>query len=287
MVSVYRQYENSNFSVLKNSLLRREFLYGLKFFAVQENFMSGQGAILRMRISLACVEARAVVIDAYIQTDRNLSYLFVLCSSILPPEIFSETVKKILPNAVIEEFYKAQAESYLKSASENDLIKKPIPFFVPPDTSSESKYLLISLLIEHKSLILENKKGGLLERALKRKSKSLLHEASEMRKYLSTDLNLNIILFQKEDFILSLPVFQVKKIDKDVFQKQFIQIFPEYGGKKIYIDDIFCIKNINLSKVNFTKKIKKGIYSITTPGTKEILEFNLLVPSLYESISIK
>ena len=72
------------------------------------------------------------------------------------------------------------------------------------------------------------------------------------------------------------------KIDKDVFQKKFIQIFPEYGGKKIYVDDVFCIKNIDLSKVNFTKRLKRGIYRITIPGAKTIMEFNLLVPSMYE-----
>ena len=66
------------------------------------------------------------------------------------------------------------------------------------------------------------------------------------------------------------------------FQKKFIQIFPEYGGKKIYVDDVFCIKNIDLSKVNFTKRLKRGIYRITIPGAKTIMEFNLLVPSMYE-----
>ena len=282
MVSVYRQYENSNSSVLSNSLLRREFLYGLKFFAVQENFMSEQGTVLRMRISLACIEAGAVVIDAYIQTDGNLSYLFVLCSSILPPQVFSETVKNILPNAVIEEFYKTQAEGYLESASQEALTKKPIPFFSPAGVNSESNHLLISLFIEHRAVLLENKKGGLLEQCLKHNSKSLLNEASEIRRYSSAGLDLNILMFQKEDLILSIPVFQVKKIDKDVFQKKFIQIFPEYGGKKIYVDDVFCIKNIDLSKVNFTKRLRRGIYRITIPGAKTIMEFNLLVPSMYE-----
>ena len=282
MVSVYRQYENSNSSVLTNSLLRREFLYGLKFFAVQENFMSEQGAVLRMRISLACVEARAVVIDAYIQTDGNLSYLFVLCSSILPPQVFSETVKNILPNAVIEEFYKTQAEGYLESASQEALTKKPIPFFSPAGVNSESNHLLISLFIEHRAVLLENKKGGLLEKSLKMGSRSLLNEASEIRKYSAANLDVDILLFQKENLILSIPVFQIKKIDKDVFQKKFIQIFPEYGGKKIYVDDVFCIKNIDLSKVNFTKRLKRGIYRITIPGAKTIMEFNLLVPSMYE-----
>lgn len=282
MVSVYRQYENSNSSVLTNSLLRREFLYGLKFFAVQENFMSEQGAVLRMRISLACIEARAVVIDAYIQTDGKLSYLFVLCSSILSPQIFSETVKNILPNAVIEEFYKTQAEGYLESASEEALSKKTIPFFSPAGLNSEANHLLVSLFIEHRAVLLENKKGGLLEQCLKHNSKSLLNEASEIRKYSSANLDVNILMFQKENLILSMPVFQVKKIDKDVFQKKFIQIFPEYGGKKIYVDDVFCIKNINLSKVNFSKRLKRGVYEITIPSAKEIREFNLLVPAMYD-----
>ena len=282
MVSVYRQYENSNSSVLTNSLLRREFLYGLKFFAVQENFMSEQGAVLRMRISLACIEARAVVIDAYIQTDGNLSYLFVLCSSILSPQIFSETVKNILPNAVIEEFYKTQAEGYLESTSEEALSKKTIPFFSPAGLNSEANHLLVSLFIEHRAVLLENKKGGLLEQCLKHNSKSLLNEASEIRKYSSANLDVNILMFQKENLILSMPVFQVKKIDKDVFQKKFIQIFPEYGGKKIYVDDVFCIKNINLSKVNFSKRLKRGVYEITIPSAKEIREFNLLVPAMYD-----
>ncbi len=282
MVSVYRQYENSNSSVLTNSLLRREFLYGLKFFAVQENFMSEQGAVLRMRISLACIEARAVVIDAYIQTDGKLSYLFVLCSSILSPQIFSEAVKNILPNAVIEEFYKTQAEGYLESASEEALSKKTIPFFSPAGLNSEANHLLVSLFIEHRAVLLENKKGGLLEQCLKHNSKSLLNEASEIRKYSSANLDVNILMFQKENLILSMPVFQVKKIDKDVFQKKFIQIFPEYGGKKIYVDDVFCIKNINLSKVNFSKRLKRGVYEITIPSAKEIREFNLLVPAMYD-----
>ncbi|WP_255822358.1 hypothetical protein [Treponema putidum] len=223
-----------------------------------------------------------MVIDAYIQTDGNLSYLFVLCSSILSPQIFSEAVKNILPNAVIEEFYKTQAEGYLESASEEALAKKPIPFFSPLGTNSESNHLLISLFIEHKALILENKKGGLLEQCLKHKARSLLNEASEIRKYSAANLDVNILLFQKENLILSIPVFQVKKIDKDVFQKRFIQILPEYGGKKIYIDDVFCIKNINLSKVNFIKRLKRGVYEITITGSQEILLFNLLVPSMYE-----
>ena len=244
--------------------------------------MSEQGAVLRMRISLACIEARAVVIDAYIQTDGKLSYLFVLCSSILSPQIFSEAVKNILPNAVIEEFYKTQAEGYLESASEEALSKKTIPFFSPAGLNSEANHLLVSLFIEHRAVLLENKKGGLLEQCLKHNSKSLLNEASEIRKYSSANLDVNILMFQKENLILSMPVFQVKKIDKDVFQKKFIQIFPEYGGKKIYVDDVFCIKNINLSKVNFSKRLKRGVYEITIPSAKEIREFNLLVPAMYD-----
>ena len=240
MVSVYRQYENSNSSVLTNSLLRREFLYGLKFFAVQENFMSEQGAVLRMRISLACIEARAVVIDAYIQTDGKLSYLFVLCSSILPPQIFSEAVKNILPNAVIEEFYKTQAEGYLESASKEALSKKTIPFFSPAGLNSEANHLLVSLFIEHRAVLLENKKGGLLEQCLKHNSKSLLNEASEIRKYSSANLDVNILMFQKENLILSMPVFQVKKIDKDVFQKSLFKFFPNTEEKK-YMSMMFFV----------------------------------------------
>jgi len=170
----------------------------------------------------------------------------------------------------------------LESASQEALAKKPIPFFSPAGVNSESNHLLISLFIEHRAVLLENKKGGLLEKSLKKGSRSLLNEASEIRKYSAANLDLNILLFQKENLILSVPVFQVKKIDKDVFQKKFIQIFPEYGGKKIYVDDVFCIKNIDLSKVNFTKRLKRGIYRITIPGAKTIMEFNLLVPSMYE-----
>lgn len=280
MASVYRQYENSNFSVLANSLLRGEFLYGIKLFAVQQSFMSEQGSVLRMRVSLACIEAGAVVIDAYVQVDGNISYLFVLCSSFLSPDIFSKTVTAILPQAEIDCFYKNQAETYLMTSSEQHLTQKPIPFFAESNINSDANNLLISLLIEYKAILLDNKKTGLLAACLQNKNRSLLAEAIEIRKYSSADLNLNIMLFQKDGLILALPVFQIKKIDKDVFQKKYIQILPEYGGEKIYVEDIFLLKKIDLSKASFLKKIDKGIYEIEIQSIPGKFKFNFVVPML-------
>ena len=255
-------------------------MYGLKLYYVQKKFMNEQGAVLRMRISLACIEAGAVVIDAYIQVDGNIAYLFVLCSSFLTQPIFSAAVKKILPQAVIEKFYQDQAEIYLAACSEADLIKNKISFIPQKEISSESKNLLISLLIEYKAMLLENKKSGLLAKCLQRKKKSLLAEAAEKRKYQTADLNLDMVMFQKNGSILSIPDFQIKKIDKDVFQQKYIQILPEYGGQKIYVEDIFLLKRIDLSKAVFIKKIEKGIYEAEVQGNTKKIKLNFFVPAL-------
>lgn len=280
MASIYRQYENSNSTVLTNSLLRGEFLYGLKFYYVQKKFMNEQGAVLRMRISLACIEAGAVVIDAYIQIDGTIAYLFVLCSSFLAQPAFSAAVKKILPQVVIEKLYQNQAEIYLTACSEADLIKNKISFVPQGEIASESKNLLISLLIEYKVMLLENKKSGLLAKCLHSGKKGLLAEASEKRKYRTADLNFDIVMFQKDGRILSMPDFQIKKIDKDVFQQKYIQIFPEYGGQKIYIEDIFLLKRIDLSKTVFIKKLEKGIYEAKIQGNTGKITLNFFVPAL-------
>lgn len=278
MASIYRQYGIDNFPFLERSLLRGEFLYGLKLFFVNELFSGEQACVLRMRVALACVEARAVVIDAYIQAERNSSYLFVLCSSALSYDFFSQAVKNIIPQIIIEKLYKRQAEMYLHSMVLGKVQHNPILDI--NEVNSERK-LLLFLFIQYKAMLLENKKHGLLANGLIIRQRGLLQSASNVRKYAGTDMTINLVMFQKNQLILSLPVFQIKKIDKDVFQKRYIQILPEYGGKKIYVDDVFCIKNINMATVFFKRKIEKGIYEVEVMGNTEKLKLNFAVLPMF------
>lgn len=274
MTSIYRQYGIDNFPFLERSVLRGEFLYGLKLFFVNEIFAGEQACVLRMRVALACIEARAVVIDAYIQAEKTSSYLFILCSSALSYDLFSQAVKNIIPQMTIEKLYKRQAEMYLQS-----MISGRVQYNQILDTNevSAERKLLLSLFIQCESMLIENKKGGLLASSSVIRRHGLLHSASNARKYAGTDMSINLVMFQKNEMILSLPVFQIKKMDKDVFQKKYIQILPEYGGSKIYIDDVFCIKNINMATVFFKKKIEKGVYEVEVAGNTEKFKLNFVV----------
>lgn len=280
MPLVYRQYENSNSSVLQNSLLRGEFLYRIKLYSVQQDFMNEQGAVLRLRVSLACVEAGAVVIDAYIQIDGKFAYLFVLCSSFLSPNIFSQAIKKKLPQASIEECCKNKAEIYLRSPDVHLVDKDDISSTSTKDILFESNKLLISLLIEYKAFMIETKKLSLLARCEHKRKHGLLSEAIEKNKYQNVDLKIDVVMFQKDSMILALPIYQVEKIDKDIFQKRYIKILSDYGGQKIFIDDVYLLKKIDLTKVEFLHKIETGIYEVEVQGNIEKLRLNFLVPSM-------
>ncbi len=280
MAFVYRQYENSNSSVLENSITRGDYLYGLKFLNSNPNFVNEQGLILRMRISLACIEAKAVVIDAYIQTDKNLTYLFVLCSSPLNKKNFSSIVKKNLPSVITEEFITPQAREYIQNASEKALLEQNASLFSSTKPSDKTKEFLLSVLIEYKAILAESSNAGLLKSCANKKRQDFLIGFSNENKALMENLNTEIIFFETNKKIVCLPVFQIQKIDKDVFQKKYIKVFSVYGGKKIFVDDVFFIKTIDLSNTKFEKKIEKGIYQISVKAEEKPLSFNLLVPPL-------
>ncbi len=280
MACVYRQYENSNSSVLENSITRGDSLYGLKLLNSSPNFTNEQGSILRMRISLACIEAKAIVIDAYIQTDNNLTYLFILCSSPLEEKKFAKVIKNNLPKVIIEKFLSPQAKEYIQNASEKKLLEKNSLLFSSIEKTDKTREFLLSILIEYKALLLDNSRGGLLNSCINKKREEFFVEFSNINKNAIENLNMELIFFEKNKKILCVPVFQIHKIDKDVFQKKYIEIFPVYGGKKIFIDDVFFIKTINISDTRFCKKIEKGIYQISVTSKNKELSFNLLIPPL-------
>lgn len=266
MVSTEKRYTSDNFHALKNASLRGEYLYRIRLYVERPGFQSEETGLLRMRMLLGFIEARAVVIDAIIRTEGTLHYLSVLCSSMAAPESFSRIMKKTVPQAIIEETGEKSAEEWVASRSVRSGVWNAIPFGGTVKVVNESRRILISLLLEYRALLAEC--NSLVP---SRESAGGAHAAS--------GLAVQFLLFEQDGALCGLPDFQIAGVTKGSNKSHIIQLQHDYGRRLIVCDDLVCMKELGITDVRFDARKRRGFYGVSAPATGGRFSFTLIVPA--------
>lgn len=266
MVSTEKCYKTDNFPVLRRAVLSDDYLYQVRLYMERAVFMSAESGVLRMKVLLGFIEAKAVVIDAVIKTEGSLHYLSVICSSGADPVVFSGILKRIVPCAIIEEVQHRNVEQSIAIRAVRDESWNSIPFAGRVKKIHESRRVLFSLLIEYRALIAE------YANALKETAP--VHAVRS-----SSDYAISVLIFEKDGCVCGIPDFQIERIAPGVNNSHIIQLHSEYGQHLIVCDDLVCIKEIDIVSCSFLSKKERGYYRIATSASGGTFEFTLVVPS--------
>jgi hypothetical protein len=266
MVSTEKRYTSDNFHALKNASLRGEYLYRIRLYVERPGFQSEETGLLRMRMLLGFIEARAVVIDAIIRTEGALHYLSVLCSSMAAPETFSRIMKKTVPQAIIEETEEKSAEEWVASRSVRSGVWNSIPFGGAVRVVNESRRILVALLLEYRALLAECNAlvpvpaGADCGRA-------------------SSALMVQFLLFEQDGALCGLPDFQIAGISNGANRSHIIQLQQDFGQRLMVCDELICMKELGITDLVFAERKRRGFYGVSAPATGGRFSFTLVVPS--------
>ncbi len=266
MVSTEKRYTHDNFLALKGALVRGEYLYRVRLYAERPSFQSEKSGVLRMRMLLGFVEARAVVIDALIRTDGSVHYLSVLCSSSASPRVFSDIMKKIVPQAIIEQTQGAAAEEWVSTQSVRSLEASEIPLSGAFKSVNESRNILVSLLLEYRALLTEC--DAVVPNPRARGADKRL-----------SGLSVQFLLFERDRSLCGIPDFQVSSVTAGANGAQLLQISRDIGARVIACEDLVCLKEIPIAALSFNGKFEQGYYGVSAPTSGGDLPFRLVVPS--------
>lgn len=266
MVSTVKRYKSDNFPVLHASNERGEYLYQIKLYSERVAFLSVQSGIMRMQVLLGFIEARAVVIDAFIKSEGTLHYLSVICSSIAHPAAFSQILKKTVPRAIIEEINRSYAEECVSMRAVRDEVWNSIPFSTAILTVNDSRRVLYSLLLEYRALLAE--------------FDVILPRQQTIRKsQRNSDFFVPFLIFEQDGSICGIPEFQIKHISQGGNSSHIIQLQHDFGQRVLVCTDLICIKEIDIVTLSFQGKKSKGMYGVSTSAFGGQFDFSLVVPS--------
>ena len=266
MVSTEKRYKSNNFPVLRGAAIRGEYLYHIRLYSERAAFQSAEAGLLRMRMLLGFIEARAVVIDAIIRTEGTLHYLSVICSSYARPESFSQIMKRTVPLAIIEEIDSLHAEEWITLRSVRNESWNVIPFSGAVRTVNESRRILVSLLLEYRALLAEYN--------------SVMPVSSSVRRiHTNGGLSVNFLLFDQNGSICAIPDYQVLRTSGGSNGSSILELQHEYGQRLIICDDLICIKEIQVTDLEFKSKKTRGYYSVIAPAISGPFGFTLIVPA--------
>lgn len=266
MVSTEKRYTSDNFPVLKSASIRGEYLYRIRLYSERPGFQSERTGLLRMRMLLGFIEARAVVIDAIIRTEGTLHYLSVLCSSTACPERFSRIMKKTVPRAIIEETGEKTAEEWIMARAVRGEAWNRIPFAGAIQTVNESRRILVSLLLEYRALLAEY-------------SAVFPSQGPLTKARTGSDLFVTFLLFEKDGMICGIPDYQTAGVSNGANRSYIIQLQHEYGQRLVVCDDLVCMKEIRITDMSFGPRKERGFYSVSVPASGGLFSFTLVVPS--------
>lgn len=265
MTSTEKRYKTDNLPVLHTAMLRGEYLYFIRIYKEKANFQSIHSGVVRMRMLLAFIEVRATVVDALIKTDENLQYLSLICSSAANPQIFSRIMKKTVPEAIIEEINRENAEktlSFCRDYGQEDTTC--IPFARAIHTVHESRDILFVLLLEYRALltdyaeIMNVKKPGVLPDML-------------------NEYRISFLMFQQDSAVCGIPATLVERINNGANNAYILELRQTYGLHALICEDVFSVKDIDVQSLVFNSKVKKGTYAVSCDS----FDFNLVIPSLF------
>jgi len=266
MVSTEKRYKSNNFPVLRGAAIRGEYLYHIRLYSERAVFQSTEAGLIRMRMLLGFIEARAVVIDAIIRTEGTLHYLSVICSSFSRPESFSLIMKRTVPLAIIEEIEQSHAEEWITLRAVRNETWNTIPFSGAVRTVNESRRILVSLLLEYRALLAEY-------------NSVMPASGTTNRIRQNGGLAINFLLFDQKGSICAIPDFQVLRTTGGSNGSSIIELQHEYVQRLIICDDLICIKEIQVADLIFQTKKMRGYYSVNAPVESGQFGFTLIVPA--------
>ncbi len=266
MVSTEKCYTSDNFPALHQAVLREENLYQVRLYCERAQFLSSESGVLRMRVLLGFIEARATVIDAVIKTDGQLHYLSVICASGARPILFSRIMKRIAPFAIIEEIQRNHAEERVATRAVREEAWGGIPFGKEVHSLNESKRFLYTLLLEYRALLTECAE-------VMRQAPSL-NGTQRPSGYV-----VQLLIFESGGCVCGIPDFQVEHITGGANGSHIIQLAGSYGKRVIIADELVCYKEIDIVDAKFTEKAQKGYYRVSTRVSGGEFSFAMVVPS--------
>jgi len=264
MVSTENCYKSDNFPVLRQAVLREEYLYQVRLYVERAAFLSSDAGNLRMRVLLGLIEAKATVIDAVIKVDGQLHYLSVLCASSAAPLVFSGIMKRIAPHAIIEEILHKNAEERIATRAVRAEAWNAIPNATAAIGVQESRKILYTLLLEYRALLSEY--------------------ASIMNQQMTSACRasgcfVQILIFEQNGSICGIPDFQIEQITPGSNGSQLMQLSCGYGNRVLVCDDLICYKEIDIVETRFVSKTTRGFYQTSVQTADGPFSFNLVVPS--------
>jgi hypothetical protein len=266
MVSTEKCYASDNFPALHQAVLREEYLYQVRLYSERAAFLPAESGMLRMRILLGFIEAKAAVIDAVIKTDGTLHYLSVICASSAHPLLFSRIMKRIVPNAIIEEIQSAHAEERVATRSVREEAWGGIPRAKEALGVNESKRFLYTLLLEYRALLTEC-------------AEAMRQAPSESRTHNQTSYTAQILVFESGGTICGIPDFQVERITAGANGSHILELMGSYAKRILIAEELVCYKEIDIIDTRFIVKAQRGFYRVSTRVTGGDFTFNLVIPS--------
>jgi hypothetical protein len=273
MVSTIKRYKSDNFPVLHNAHMRGENLYQLRMYSDRARYVSVHSGFLRMQVLLGFIEARAVVIDAVISSQGSLQYLTLICSSVALPGEFSRIMAKTAPQAVIEEISQAQAEECIAARAVRDDLALSIPFAGAVSTIHESRFILLSLLLEYRALLTEY---GLF---VSERDTALRNPDPVGASGKHQELCIPFLFFEQDGIFCAVPEFQIEKISPGGNGAHIIELRHSFAPRVLVCSDLVCIKEIDVLFCQFQSRKSRGYYQVSVPVTGGSFDFTMIIPS--------
>jgi len=268
MVSTEKRYPGNNFPPLYDAVRRGDTLYQIRVYRDRAVFQSSRAGLVRMRVLLACIEARAVVIDAIIKDDGALQYLSVICASPARPEVLSPILRKVVPGSIVEEIDRTNAEERVSVYSVRESPSDIIPFSREIGSVHASRDLLHTLLLEHRALLAEY-------RSVVRDEPAFAASRPAGRPVACLA---QLLFFQREDTVCAIPAFQVEKVASGANGASLIHVRHEYGQRVIVASDLLFLKDVNLQDCELFSRESTGFYRARV-AQSGLDGFCLVVPS--------
>jgi len=260
MVFTERCYQYPSSLFLDRMQSRGDFWYKLRCYDRRPKFLAQEAIRIRLRLLLAIIEARAVVIDASVHSDSDWLSLTVLCVSSLDPIKASSVFRKLVPNAIFEQISAVPQE-----------IKKHLDSVATSWTPAlgvleGSRDILFSLLMEYRYL--------LAVRSEDLPDRSVWKEVVRSRQQ-GKSLCFNLLFFEHSGELFSVPEFQVERIEGGC-----LCIGEQWGGKRIEYDDVLWTSVVSAADLRVVRRTQTAGHCVSRAFIDgRSIDFVFVVPS--------
>lgn len=250
MIETVKSLKKNNFQTLTWSLNRGLFIYRLQLYSSRESYLSVDLIPLRINVITSVIECRCCVINVKSCFDEDFYHLNIICSSELPPEVFSSRLGKTVPGLVVEELKSTGVVSVLeKQMSGNYYGKNRFALEI-----KESRNILVALLLEHKALIFS------------------INQSPCKVGFTKGVFMVPFIFFYYRNFLCGIPDFMVGKL---VNSPSGVSLkFKDSGIPELENIRVEFKEKLNVASLVITEKKEPGIYRALSGK----MDFYIIIP---------